>query len=170
MKQIIIKNAAKCRNCGDVIESTHVHDFVKCSCFKNEERNRGIAVDGGTEYLRRVGDPLSFEDKSIVLEKISIRMCGGTMLSVNPRCFQILRRKRLVVPDSANFAIWKPDYGKRVVFEVEDEIFKIWKINDSLEIIDKIRDDRGGDVDIKEILKDLYEIRMNLNSVLTKCG
>ena len=42
----ITKNAAKCRLCGDVIESKSVHDFVVCSCGE-------IFVDGGHEYLRR---------------------------------------------------------------------------------------------------------------------
>jgi hypothetical protein len=43
---ILIKNAAKCRLCGDVIESKSVHDFVSCSCGE-------IFVDGGLDYLRR---------------------------------------------------------------------------------------------------------------------
>jgi hypothetical protein len=39
------RNMAKCRLCGDVIESRHTHDFVRCKC-------REIFVDGGLEYLR----------------------------------------------------------------------------------------------------------------------
>ena len=42
---MIIRNAAQCAKCGDVIESTHRHDFVSCSCDE-------IFVDGGKEYLR----------------------------------------------------------------------------------------------------------------------
>jgi hypothetical protein len=34
--------------CKDVIESVHRHDFLSCSCGS-------ISVDGGKEYLRRVG-------------------------------------------------------------------------------------------------------------------
>jgi len=52
----IVHNKIGCQNCGDVIESKHVWDFVACSCFKNEEGNQGVCVDGGREYLRRVGD------------------------------------------------------------------------------------------------------------------
>lgn len=48
VKERIIKNAAKCKKCGDIIESKHTHDFVMCSCGS-------IAVDGGHDYLRRVG-------------------------------------------------------------------------------------------------------------------
>lgn len=42
----IIKNAIQCKLCGDVIESTHRHDYVECKC-------RACAVDGGHDYLRR---------------------------------------------------------------------------------------------------------------------
>lgn len=45
----LIKNAVKCLKCNDIIESKHVHDFRYCSC-------RNIAVDGGTEYTRRIGN------------------------------------------------------------------------------------------------------------------
>ena len=40
-----MRNRAKCRLCGDIIESLHRHDFVTCKC--NE-----IFVDGGNDYLR----------------------------------------------------------------------------------------------------------------------
>lgn len=56
--RIILKNSAKCRKCGDEVESTHVHDFKWCSC-------QSIAVDGGLEYTRRVANDLSqMEDTS----------------------------------------------------------------------------------------------------------
>jgi len=48
-KKKLIKNAAKCKKCGDIIESTHVHDFKYCKC-------KQICVDGGLEYLRRGGN------------------------------------------------------------------------------------------------------------------
>lgn len=59
----IIKNAAKCVHCGDIIESTHVHDFKWCSC-------KTISVDGGHYYLKRTfkNSPADFEDMSIVEE------------------------------------------------------------------------------------------------------
>jgi hypothetical protein len=44
---IIKCNRIRCRHCGDIIESTHRHDFRSCKCGK-------VAVDGGTDYLRRV--------------------------------------------------------------------------------------------------------------------
>lgn len=45
----ITRNAVKCGKCDDIIESVHRHDFRSCKCG-------AIAVDGGKEYLRRVGD------------------------------------------------------------------------------------------------------------------
>ena len=47
----------KCKKCGDIIESKTVHDFKWCSCG-------ACAVDGGREYLRRVGEFDSWEDLS----------------------------------------------------------------------------------------------------------
>ena len=51
----IKRNRAKCRNCGDVIESTYRHEFMTCKCFSDREDNKGIFVDGGKDYLRRGG-------------------------------------------------------------------------------------------------------------------
>ncbi len=44
--QRIKVNRIKCNRCGDIIESTHRHDFKYCQCGT-------VAVDGGTNYLRR---------------------------------------------------------------------------------------------------------------------
>ena len=46
MAKRIVRNAIRCTHCGDVIESTHVHDFKSCSCGT-------VSVDGGHEYLKR---------------------------------------------------------------------------------------------------------------------
>jgi len=32
------RNRAKCKNCGDVIESKHGHDWVSCTCFQEGEK------------------------------------------------------------------------------------------------------------------------------------
>ena len=42
----LVRNAAKCLECEDVIESKHGHDFVRCSC-------ENLFVDGGLDYARR---------------------------------------------------------------------------------------------------------------------
>ena len=55
--RIIVKNAIRCKQCGDIIESTYRHDFNFCSCQR-------CAVDGGLDYLRRCGDINDWEDLS----------------------------------------------------------------------------------------------------------
>ena len=45
----ILVNKIQWNKCKDIIESKNVHDFKWCSC-------KSIAVDGGLEYLRRVGN------------------------------------------------------------------------------------------------------------------
>ena len=56
----IVRNAARCKRCGDVIASGHVHAYVTCGCG-------AIAVDGGLEYLKRCGDPADMEDLAEVV-------------------------------------------------------------------------------------------------------
>jgi hypothetical protein len=46
-------NRAKCLNCGDILVSKHVHDWVACSCFSH---NTGIFIDGGNDYWKYGGN------------------------------------------------------------------------------------------------------------------
>ena len=48
----------RCKNCGEIIESKSVHDFKFCKC-------EAVAVDGGHDYLRRVGALEDWEDLSV---------------------------------------------------------------------------------------------------------
>lgn len=53
-------NQVKCLKCEEVIRSHHRHDFKKCKCGN-------IGVDGGTWYLKRIGNGIkdeSYEDLS----------------------------------------------------------------------------------------------------------
>lgn len=63
----IIKNAIRCKICGEFIESTSVHNFVPCKCFRDSCGAKGCAVDGGHDYLRRLGNPGDIEEYSIFL-------------------------------------------------------------------------------------------------------
>jgi len=65
MERKIIRNAARCRQCGDEIESLFRHDFKWCSCGD-------IFVDGGFDYLRRGGNPEDCEDLSEINEDVEI--------------------------------------------------------------------------------------------------
>lgn len=40
-----MRNRAKCKLCGDIIESFHLHDYVSCKCGE-------ISIDGGLDYLK----------------------------------------------------------------------------------------------------------------------
>lgn len=55
----IVRNAVRCKHCGDVIESVHPHDFKFCSCGS-------VAVDGGHAYLKR-----GFKDSEDDFEELS---------------------------------------------------------------------------------------------------
>ena len=48
MNNKIIANKARCKKCNDIIESKNIHDFKKCLCGS-------VAVDGGHEYIKRIG-------------------------------------------------------------------------------------------------------------------
>lgn len=54
----IIRNSARCLHCKQEVVSHHTHDFKKCECGS-------VAVDGGKEYIRRVGIIHSYIDTSI---------------------------------------------------------------------------------------------------------
>lgn len=57
-----VKNAVRCKKCGDIIESKSRHDFQMCSC-------KSCYVDGGSTYFRVGGN---FEDIEILREEIEI--------------------------------------------------------------------------------------------------
>lgn len=50
-------NKARCKKCGDIIESKFRHDLQQCKCG-------AIFVDGGLDYCRRGGNPEDFEELS----------------------------------------------------------------------------------------------------------
>ncbi len=58
-KEIIEVNKIKCKKCGDIIESKNTNDYKKCSCG-------AVAVDGGKEYLKRIGNEKDYEEMSVV--------------------------------------------------------------------------------------------------------
>lgn len=63
MKKITTHYAkAKCKDCGDVIESLYGGDFQKCSCgesFIDQERHEGrwVRIGGLTELVERKCPP-----------------------------------------------------------------------------------------------------------------
>lgn len=96
--KVIVKNAIRCKCCGDVIESTYKHDYKSCSCGK-------CAVDGGHDYLRRCGnfDDMEELSKYEVVEIVPKYKRGDTV--VFEWCFSIRTGTIQVVdtfPDSKN--------------------------------------------------------------------
>lgn len=55
-KEEIISNKIKCKKCGDIIESKSTNDYKRCSCG---------AVNGGKDYLKRIGNDEDYEELSI---------------------------------------------------------------------------------------------------------
>ncbi|MBQ6477535.1 MAG: hypothetical protein IJI43_03785 [Bacilli bacterium] len=62
MEYKIISNKIQCKKCGDIIESFYTHDFKSCKCG-------AVAVDGGKDYLRRVGNLEEIIELSVVEKK-----------------------------------------------------------------------------------------------------
>lgn len=58
-KEEIISNKIKCKKCGDVIESKNINDYKRCSCG-------AVAVDGGKDYLKRIGNKEDYEELSVI--------------------------------------------------------------------------------------------------------
>ena len=61
----IIKNRARCKNCGDIIESYYRNDIKSCHCG-------AFTVDGGHDYIRRGFDKReNLENLNILLYDMS---------------------------------------------------------------------------------------------------
>ena len=56
-KEEIINNKIKCKKCGDIIESKSINDYKRCSCG-------AVAIDGGKDYLKRIGNEKDYEELS----------------------------------------------------------------------------------------------------------
>lgn len=58
-KEEIISNKIKCKKSGDIIESKSTNEYKRCSCG-------AVAIDGGKDYLKRIGNEEDYEEMSIV--------------------------------------------------------------------------------------------------------
>jgi hypothetical protein len=68
MPNSIICNQIRCKKCKDLIYSAHRHDFRYCKCGH-------VAVDGGCEYLRRIGSLDGYEELSLYMPEAAIEAC-----------------------------------------------------------------------------------------------
>ena len=60
MFEYIVSNQIRCTDCDSEPYSTHRHDLQHCECL-------AVAVDGGQDYLRRLGR--GWEELSIVIDQ-----------------------------------------------------------------------------------------------------
>ena len=71
----VLTNKIRCNLCGEEVESTAQHDYVKCGCG-------ACAVDGGRAYLRRTfRERGCYTELSLVEE--AARMRFGTKVTIN---------------------------------------------------------------------------------------
>ena len=108
--KLILINKMKCKKCGDVIESKYTHDFKACSCG-------ACAVDGGLEYLRRVGELEDWEDLSEFKEveitpKYNI---GDIVVFTYP--FETMEHKGKIVGVDAYYNSLKLNYNIKLLNE-----------------------------------------------------
>ena len=61
MTKKLIKNAFKCLYCNDIIESKHQHEYTTCKCGMS-------SCDGGTSYIRLIGDLDTMENMCEYIE------------------------------------------------------------------------------------------------------
>lgn len=121
-------NKIKCKKCGDIIESYNVHDFKYCKCG-------AVAVDGGQEYLRRLGNLEDYEELSHTIDLVEINTDGFEIVE------NALRKKDLPLNDvhchicgSNNISIEKGD-GELIIGDdrialVCHDCKKIYKFSD----------------------------------------
>ena len=134
---MIIRNSAKCKNCGDEIESKDSHDFVMCKCKK-------ISIDGGLSYLKRSGDPEFFEDTSII-EPSDIS--GGVFF--NDHSMELTESKKVIAIENNLKTIGIGDVGDLI------DILKDYSPNTKIKVLADIDyRDPGGYFNITNIIYD----------------
>ncbi len=112
MEKIIYKiqtNKIKCKKCGDIIESKYIHDFKMCKC-------NSVGVDGGHEYLKRIGKEEDYEDLSFVRKLVKITTNGYKVIKSKMKQSEILSQKDIKCPicNSNKIALMKGN-GEEII-------------------------------------------------------
>lgn len=137
---MIIQNAVICNKCDDFIFSKHRHDFVTCKCGN-------ISVDGGQEYLRRVGAGISdrsYTDMSWELPEELYRACaiaaqeaadtGRNAIGVANAVMRKLREAdRIVADHEPRIMAENKDLDEIMVIESDGTINRYKRVTDVLE-------------------------------------
>lgn len=87
--KFIIRNAIKCKACGEIIESFSRHDYKV-----HEHDSVRIMIDGGHDYTRRSADDGSYEDLTVYstdpFEVIRTALSRGTFDKNKNRIYILL--------------------------------------------------------------------------------
>ena len=72
MTKTLIQNELECKNCGDIVHSAYRHDFKYCKCGS-------VAVDGGMDYVRRVGNVRDSIERSMYMDEDALQDCNDAI-------------------------------------------------------------------------------------------
>ena len=131
---MIIQNAVTCLACGDFIVSKHRHDFVTCTCG-------AVSVDGGQEYLRRVGDFSNAIDLSWSLPDDVYKECaeaaqnaadtGRNKFGIANAVMRTLRERGHIVAEGEQRVLAKSkDLDEVMVIEEDGSYNRYKRVND----------------------------------------
>lgn len=129
---MIVQNAVICNKCDDFIFSATVHDFRTCKCGN-------ISVDGGQEYLRRVGGIDSYFDMSWSIENDIYRFCadaaqdamdtGRNKFGVANAVLRALREKDIIVAEGEQRVMsYNPEFDEIMVVEPDGTLNRYKKL------------------------------------------
>ena len=133
---MIIQNAVTCLACGDFIVSKHRHDFVTCTCG-------AVSVDGGQEYLRRVGDFGNAVDLSWSLPDDVYKECaeaaqnaadtGRNKFGIANAVMRTLRERGHIVAEGEQRVLAKSkDLDEVMVIEEDGSYNRYKKVNEDV--------------------------------------
>jgi predicted RNA-binding Zn-ribbon protein involved in translation (DUF1610 family) len=129
---MIVQNAALCLSCGDKIVSKHRHDFVTCTCG-------AVSVDGGQEYLRRVGDFGNAMDLSWSLPDEVYNDCAEAAqnaldsarnkFGIANAVMRVLRERGHIVAEGEQRVMAKNDNLDEIMVEEDGGYYRYKKVN-----------------------------------------
>ncbi len=97
-KRKLIRNAVRCLNCNEIIESINVHDMRYCSC--------GVtSIDGGLEYTKRGFGGKGFQE--LAEYEIEQPISESQIKDILDKTFQDFKFNTEVARDYVNQAIKK---------------------------------------------------------------
>lgn len=101
MQEIVYRikpNKIQCKKCGDIIESIDVNDLKYCSC-------KSVAVDGGTEYMKRIGNINDYIELSYVRKLAKITTDDFETIKSNLKQNEVLSQDNIKCPNCKSLSI-----------------------------------------------------------------